>query len=595
MMRGLRTAGLVVCLLFPSLPAGARDVVMQAMRHELDRSMQDLRLKDLSKPYFISYTVHEERATRVSAGFGSLLSSSELIRRWLTVEVRVGSYDMDNTNFFSLSRGSSGVIRMISGQTSMPIEDDYRTIRRQLWLATDSVYKEALETLSKKRAAMQNKTRGEELPDFSKQEPATVEDDAAPVEVDRDRVESLVRALSARFREMGDVHTSEVGFRASTRLTRYLNSEGSSFTRSSPTVSLIARASTRAEDGLPLADFVSAYGRSFDDLPAEADLAAAIDRMGSRLASLRTAPLLERYNGPVLFEGQAAAELMAQGFAPGLLAARQPVMEDARMAAFMSRGGGGSLKDKIGARVLPRFLALVDDPTRAEYEKVLLLGGYKVDDQGVPAGPTPVIERGILKTLLSNRTPVSGVEHSTGNQRNGTVMPSNVIVTVDRPMTAEELKDELLLLVADREGEFGIIVRRMGNPRIKSRDSAINMIIIGGPGGGESSVEGLIEAYKVYPDGREELLRNVQAPGISPASFKDIVAASDEFVAYTAPFAGARRSNSFARRLAGAGSNYVSWVVPSLLFEDLTLKKPSGEIPRPPVAEHPYFDRPDED
>ena len=317
--------------------------------------------------------------------------------------------------------------------------------------------------------------------------------------------------------------------------------------------------------------------------------------MGGRLASLRTAPLLKRYNGPVLFEGQAAAELMAQGFAPGLLAARRPVMEDARMAGFMSRGGSGSLEDKIGARVLPRFLAVVDDPTRAEYEKAVLLGGYKVDDQGVPAGPTPIIERGILKTLLSNRAPVSGVEHSTGNQRGGAVMPSNVIVTVDDPLTAEELKKELLMLVADREGEFGVIVRRMGNPRIKSRDSAMSMIVIGGRGGGENSVEGPIEAYRVYPDGREELIRNVQIPGISPASFKDIVAASSQHVAYTAPFVSRRRSNPFVGSSAGAGSSYVSWVVPSLLFEDLTLKKPSGAIPLPPVAEHPYFDRPDDD
>ncbi len=245
--------------------------------------------------------------------------------------------------------------------------------------------------------------------------------------------------------------------------------------------------------------------------------------------------------------------------------------------------------------MLPRFLAVVDDPTRAEYEKAVLLGGYKVDDQGVPAGPTPIIERGILKTLLSNRAPVSGVEHSTGNQRGGAVMPSNVIVTVDDPLTAEELKKELLMLVADREGEFGVIVRRMGNPRIKSRDSAMSMIFIGGRGGGENSVEGPIEAYRVYPDGREELIRNVQIPGISPASFKDIVAASSQHVAYTAPFVSRRRSNPFVGSSAGAGSSYVSWVVPSLLFEDLTLKKPSGEIPLPPVAEHPYFDRPDDD
>jgi hypothetical protein len=31
-------------------------------------------------------------------------------------------------------------------------------------------------------------------------------------------------------------------------------------------------------------------------------------------------------------------------------------------------------------------------------------------------------------------------------------------------------------------------------------------------------------------------------------------------------------------------------VTPALLFEDLTLKKPTGEIPNPPVANHPFFE-----
>ena len=31
--------------------------------------------------------------------------------------------------------------------------------------------------------------------------------------------------------------------------------------------------------------------------------------------------------------------------------------------------------------------------------------------------------------------------------------------------------------------------------------------------------------------------------------------------------------------------------VPDLLFEELTLRNPSGNVPHPPVAKHPYFDR----
>ena len=113
-----------------------------------------------------------------------------------------------------------------------------------------------------------------------------------------------------------------------------------------------------------------------------------------------------------------------------------------------------------------------------------------------------------------------------------------------------------------------------------------------GPSGAQQSrVEGAIEAYKVYPDGREELVRNLEISGISAATFKEIVAASEGQTVYAAPFTGGLSFFFFGAQ-SGGGSPLASWVVPSLLFEDITLKKPSGEVPKPPVAPHPYFDRP---
>jgi hypothetical protein len=585
--------GLAVGLLLPALALAADDVVMKAMQDEMQRSMKELRLEGLDRPYFLSFQVDESTVTHASASFGSLLSSGVDLRRWLTVEVRVGSYDLDNTNFLSLP-GFSGAMRTFGGRAALPLEDDYQEIRRQIWLATDGAYKEALENLSKKRAALQNRTRTEELADFSREEPFTATDDSAPVEVDKGAAEKMVRDLSALFREMPDIFTSEVELGARTARTRFLNSEGSSFTRVAHSVGLVARAATQAEDGLPLQDFVSAYGSRMEDLPAEEELAASIREMGARLARLRSAPLLERYNGPVLFEGQAAAELFAQIFAPGLLASRKPVVDDPRMAAMFSQGGQ-SLEDKLGARVLPRFLKVVDDPTLSTHGDDVLVGGYAVDDQGVPASATSLIERGMLKTLLTDRTPITGVDRSTGNHRGGGVLPSNLVVSADGGMSAGELKEELLALVGERQAEFGVLVRRLGNPQLKSEtDRMMNLIMMGPSGRDGPRAEAVIEAYRVYPDGREELIRNVEIAGISAATFKEIVAASESSRAYTAPFAGggARGPMIFLSMGPGGGGSrtLVSWVVPSLLFEDLTLKKPGGEIPNPPVADHPYFD-----
>jgi hypothetical protein len=129
--------------LAPPLRA-ADDVLFQALRDELQRSMQKLQLANLEKPYFIAYTVQDGTTQAVSASFGSLLVKNESRVRFLTVEVRVGDYTFDNTNFLTLPFGAQGVTRLFGGTIAIPLDDDYKEIRRQIWLATDSAYKKAL-------------------------------------------------------------------------------------------------------------------------------------------------------------------------------------------------------------------------------------------------------------------------------------------------------------------------------------------------------------------------------------------------------------------------------------------------------------------
>ena len=210
-----------------------------------------------------------------------------------------------------------------------------------------------------------------------------------------------------------------MGLTAGNARVYYLNSEGTTFVRSRPMVTLVATASTQAADGMPLTNELRISARSMDALPAHDQLAAQVRAVCAALDSMRSAPVVDRYNGPVLFEGYAAAELFKQEFAPALIAARKavasnPVME--RVAAMLGRnstGGSASLAEKLGARVLPLFLSVVDDPTTAARGQFALLGGYTVDDQGVRAHQTRVIDGGVLKTFLSSRTPVPGIARST--------------------------------------------------------------------------------------------------------------------------------------------------------------------------------------
>ncbi|MDH3283707.1 MAG: metallopeptidase TldD-related protein [Acidobacteriota bacterium] len=600
-MRGTLLTSLVLIFLALIPAAAAQDPLTRAMQDELARSMEKLELEELAKPYFISYRIDDVEVDVYEASMGSLVSSNESRQRVLNVVVRVGDYSLDNTNFLSRSFGGgrSGVMRMFGGRSVLPVDDDYDEIRRQIWLATDGVYKTSVESFSKKRAALKNRTLSEELPDFSEQEPATVSETRPRVEIDRAAGERLVEDISRLFRELPELYTSSVVLQVQNVEYRYLNSEGSSYTRNRPIVMLSVRAGTQAADGMPLHDFLVAYGRSLGDLPSAEELAVSVSKLGARLVELRNAPLIERYNGPVLFEGQAAAELLAQAFAPKLLAQRLPVTDDPRMAGMMSQMQS-SFVDKIGARVLPRTMSVTDDPTLETYGESVLVGGYKVDDEGVPAGPTKLIERGLLKTLLSDRNPVAGVAHSTGNSRRSSVLPSNVVVKTDQPVSPEELRKELMLLVQDRGAEYGILVRRLANPMMQDPSDMISSMMSAGPGAmGQSLSAAIIEAYRVYPDGREELIRNAQLSDFGASALKEIVAASPSDIVYSSPFfpgMGAAASNPFAFASGfgspgqGAGS-VVSWVVPSLLFEDLTIKKPSGQVPNPPVVPHPARDR----
>src|SRR5205823_1939893 len=232
---GAALAGAALCV---AAAAGAQqqtpqDPLDRAMRDELARSMTELRLDTLPKPYFVAYRIDDIETTEAAASLGSLLSGSDTRTRHLRVELRVGDYEFDNTNFIGMGGGPAfSMLAGVRGGALLPLDDQYQEIRRQLWLATDGAYKRAVEQLAQKRAALQNQTRAEHLPDFAKEPPAVLSDVVPAPPLDRAAAEALVRGLSAAFRAFPEVYSSGVSWSAGVVRTRYLNSEGSAFTRS---------------------------------------------------------------------------------------------------------------------------------------------------------------------------------------------------------------------------------------------------------------------------------------------------------------------------------------------------------------------------
>lgn len=563
----------------------ATDPVTRALEDELARSLERLELGEQPRPYFIAYRVEDVRITDVAATFGGLVTSGESHGRFLSVEVRVGDPGLDNTNFFTFPTGPSGVARSFRGQLQVALTDDYRELRRQAWLLTDGAYKEALDRLARKKAALRNRQRSVDLPDFGAVEPQTLTLPVEAVVTAPSAAEDLVRDLSSIFRRFPTIQRSEVHLRSSFVETRYVNSEGSSFHYGQPLVRLSASAERQAADGRLLADALAYYGRTLEDLPGAVDVETAVEALGERLEDAGDGFLVERYNGPVLLEGPAAAELVLQALAPRLSGFRRPVAEDPRIEESLEQFSGG-FNDKLGGRVLARFLRLVDDPSRERFDGRPLVGGYPIDGDAVLAGPTVLVERGILKTLLTTRNPSPGALASTGSRRGAGAAPSNLLFAADETMTPAELEAELLALVAERELDYGVVIRRIANPELvtgRRRDGPRGASGIG------DEVGGIADAYRLYPDGRTEPLRNLEIVGLATSSFKDVVAASEDLTVYSAPLAAGDR----LARLTGAFDVRplaVSTVVPALLFEELTLKTPNDPVPNLPVVPHPFFD-----
>ena len=136
----------------------------------------------------------------------------------------------------------------------------------------------------------------------------------------------------------------------------------------------------------------------------------AAQALAENLTKLAAAPVGEDYNGPILFEGAAAAQLLAEVLGKNLTLQRRPVSERGRNGFFQP----SELEGRQGSRIMPEFMTVVDDPTQQEWRGKPLFGRYEVDREGVVPKPLTLVEKGVLKNFLLTRQPVRGFTGSNG-------------------------------------------------------------------------------------------------------------------------------------------------------------------------------------
>ena len=537
--------------------------LVRALSDELKRSMT-LQLPGMAKPYYISYLVQEGEQLSVLGEFGGTVMVQRNRGRQLSMDLRVGDYKKDNTNFLGRGGGGNG---------PLALDDDYDALRRQIWLSTDRAYKVAAQAMEEKRATMaDSKGSGDGVNDFSKIKPTRLCLEPPPALPDEDKAKALVRSLGALLMKDPMVQEGIVEFNAVRGTRTLISSEGSLVREPFGVLTIAVAAGAQAKDGMPLKHYIQRAFPLDKGLPALAPLAKAARTMLSQLAALRTAPLQRDFSGPVLFEDRAAAQVLLSMLQPQLSGTPGVWARGSRLPPRSKWAG------KLGRRVLTSTFSLVDDPTLTAVGKVPVIGHLRVDDQGVPARKVELVKDGKLKALLTNRTPSKSFPLSNGHARGrgyGGAEPTPTTLMLMAPGKSATALRRMAVSEAKKEGEqYGMIIRQLPEHGITSKLSGVATM------GGGHQMDGLL-AYRVDARGEETLVRGIKLEMPDVKALRRIMAAGKELVVLNSLEGG---GPSHGRVRVGLP---LSLVTPALLLDEVELSKERGSQTNSPMLPRP--------
>jgi predicted Zn-dependent protease len=549
---------LLILFLFNSLSAQEKPI-LRAMEKELQRSMEGLKNAGKEPLFFIQYECLDEERLRLSASLGALTQEDYGRERNLSVDLRVGTPQLDNTHQL---RGSYGM-GVYEGLTyfvePIPVEDDEFAIRDAIWRATDREFKKAQERIMKIKAERETKVAEEDpSPDFSPAPKEVFIGDEVRLSLNKAFWISKIRELSKIFKSHPWILSSSISLTATAQNRYIVNSEGTKILEGITRYNLNIYAETKAQDGMRLYLTKPFFSFTEKDLPSEKEILKAIESLINELSSLRNAPLAEPYSGPAILMNRAAGVFFHEIFGHRIEGHRQKL-----------EGEGQTFKDKVGKKVLPDFISVYDDPTMREFRKKALNGHYRYDNEGVRAQRVVVVENGILKNFLMGRSPIQGFPNSNGHGRRQigykpVARQGVLFIESQNEIPFEQLKKMLIEECKRQNKPYGLIFEDIA-------------------GGFTVTERGFVQAFnvtpllvkKLYPDGKEEVVRGVNIVGTPLASFSKIIATGNDYEVFNGTCG------------AESGGVPVSAISPSILTTEIEVEKKIKEQEKPPILPSP--------
>lgn len=397
----------------PALPApaftekkdNADNTIFSAMKDELKRTVDSLRVQGAPAPFWTGYVTNRYRSFSVTGELGGI--SDLAVTPWRTntmTHVLLGNYRHNSDVAFQ---------PLIVGGTSDD-ELSYNGLRRSFWQSSLMAYVSSVNMMAQKQNYLnQNPLPAalEKIPDMQHSAPGTYVFDAKnrDANVDVDKLQQYAKTLSAVFKDYKYLMGTSVKISGDQLDSYRSTSEGVNIKQPHDRVTIKVNAQFMDDNRVMLGDELTLQYEHVSELPPLDTLVAKVRRFADDCMATRNAPALkDDYKGPVMYEGDAARQVFTENYlVPDKFYAQPSFQENPK-----------SLGLKIGKKIMDERVTITNETARADWNGTPLYGNYAVDADGFKPQPSmTIVDKGVFKMMLNRATPAQYALKSTGSAR----------------------------------------------------------------------------------------------------------------------------------------------------------------------------------
>ena len=439
-------------------------IIFRAMEDEMNRSMDSLKQKDGTKPYFVDYKVYRTASAHVRSSLGSceVYTRSE-IKNTGKVYALVGNAMKMDMNYCRMDE--------------MPDEVSYNHLRKELWEATFYAFDEAYDDYKSRKEWRAQEFLDDSIPEWPKMPGGNFIGESAlsNYQKDTETLKQLVDTLSTVFKDYPELSDTRISGRLDYEDVYRLTSDGLRLRTPIKNVRIYGNASYITPDGKAFSERPQFRYCDVDDLPPLNSLIAEVREFASNLINMKNVQMSEEeeYIGPVLFEDERARSALYHN-----TFGEKSLYNYIHCNLNLGNRKYDSSYKQLGKRVACKDISLWQLGNDSVYNGHRLYGYRRYDADGIRPATVELIRNGVLVNQLAGRMPSPKALKSTGNEW---MLPSeeygyeNVLtravhrISFDNAMSRKKLVKKFISMAREQHLEYAYILGGKGVRRVDTK------------------------------------------------------------------------------------------------------------------------------